>query len=156
MPVAVPLLEDALVDEHAKQLLREERVALGRAHDALQHGGVERAAAEQRLDHRLARLGVERVEHDPRRARARSPVGARLEELGPSRADDQDRRLVDRLQEVVDELEERRLRPVDVLDDEDDGPVGREVLEEPAHRPEQLLDRERLVRQPDRRRQPLA
>ena len=45
------------------------------------------------------------------------------------------------VEQVLEEVEERRLRVVDVLDDDDDRPGGREGLEELAHAPEDLGDR---------------
>ena len=54
------------------------------------------------------------------------------------------------------EVEERLLRPVDVLDDEHDRPVGREPLEEPSQRPEELLHRKRVARLADRGSKPVG
>ena len=151
-PRTVHLLDGALVDEHAEQLLGEQRVAFGRRHDAVEHGGVERAAAEQALDHALRVVVAERLEDDAARTLAGAPGRRLLEQLGAGRAEDQDR-CVDRLDEMLDQREQRRLGPVDVLHDEDDLPVGGEVREEAPHRPEQLLDGERLDGQPERRRE---
>ena len=52
------------------------------------------------------------------------------------------------------EVEQRRLGPVDVLDDDHERPFAREVLEEPADRPEHLLLGRSLGRQADRRGDP--
>jgi hypothetical protein len=41
---------------------------------------------------------------------------------------------------MLDKVEHRRLRPVDVLDDDDERPRGRHCLEQLAHAPEGLLD----------------
>ena len=66
------------------------------------------------------------------------------------------RRVVDRLEEVLDQVEERRLRPVDVVDESTTGALGREPLEQPSQRPEELLDRERRRREPDRGSKPVG
>ena len=122
--------------------------------DAVEHGGVERPAAEQALDHALriarrraarGRRGVERapVLQSGISSRSSGRVGQRTS-TGASH----------RLDEVLDQREQRRLGPVDVLDDEDHRPVGGEVREEAPDGPEQLLDRERLDGQAERRREP--
>src|SRR6185503_12790005 len=80
-----PLFErqELLVHEHPEELLREEWVPLGRRDDAIQDDRIERPPAEQALDHALRVLGVEWLEHDARRARARAPLRRLLEQLGP-------------------------------------------------------------------------
>ena len=45
------------------------------------------------------------------------------------------------VRDVLDELQELRLGPLEVIDREDHGPVGRESLQEHADRPERLLRR---------------
>ena len=113
-------LEELLVDEHRDAAARRRagcprlRRRSGPA-SRVEHG----TAAEQALDHRLLRSsspsGVER-----RRASraASSPVGPLLEQLGPGRAQEEQRRAVDGSDEVLDQVEQRRLGPVDVVDDE--------------------------------------
>ena len=61
VPAAVSALEGALVDEHAEQLLREERVPLGSGDDTVEDLGLDGPTAQHRLDHRSAGLGVERL-----------------------------------------------------------------------------------------------
>jgi hypothetical protein len=58
-----------------------------------------------------------------------------------SQAHEHDRALR-RAENVLDEVEHRRLRPVDVLDQDDERSDGCHGLEQPAHRPEGLLDGE--------------
>src|SRR5919198_978130 len=57
-----------------------------------------------------------------------------------------------RAREPVDEVEQRRLRPVQVLPDHDERPLAGEQLEEAADGEEHLLQRERSVEQADCRR----
>ena len=40
---------------------------------------------------------------------------------------------------MLDEVEQGRLRPMDVVDDEDDRSIDRDPFDQPAERPEQLL-----------------
>ena len=78
---------------------------------------------------------------------------------GSREAEQQDRRSR-KLGHVLDEVEERRRRPVQVLEHEDDRPLPRECLEQPASGPGRLLDgacRRRFARRrSDPRRDELA
>ena len=56
--------------------------------------------------------------------------------------------------DVVEQVEQRGLGPVDVLDHRDDAAVGREVLEQLAGAPEELVEREALAGQADGRGDP--
>ena len=155
-PRAVRALENALVDEHSHELLREERIPLCRAHDAVEDLRVERPAAEQALDHRSAGPGVERLQLDPRRPRAGAPGRIVVHERRPRRAEDQHGCVVEHLDELLDHLAKRLLRPVDVLDDERHGTVCRDVAQEVAHPPGELFHGERLGAQADHRGEPLS
>ena len=155
MPGPVRALDHALVDQHPQELLGEQRVALRGGDDVVEHVGLERSAAQHALDHRPARLRPERLEVDPCRAGADAPVRVLVDELGTRRADHENGRVVDRLDELLDHLEERRLRPVDVLHHECDGSFRCHVLEEAPHPPGKLLHRERLGPEADHRAEPL-
>ena len=86
---------------------------------------------------------VERLEFEHRAvAPRRGPCRARVEQLGTREADDQDRGSAGQRGNVVDQVEQRRLGPVNVLDDQDQWTVDGEPLEQPAHRPRRLLDRD--------------
>ncbi len=77
------------------------------------------AVVEQRLDQRLRVGCAERLELDRRRAHAApAPPRPDVEQLGPCEADDQQRDVPDPGTDVLDELEERFLGPVDVLEHE--------------------------------------
>ena len=58
----------------------------------------------------------------------------------PRKADHQDRRVPGPVGEVLQQLQESRLAPLDVVEQDDDGPRRRQLLEQLADRPEQLLD----------------
>ena len=95
---------------------------------------------EQRIQKLFALRGVERLERDRRRAHAAAaPAGPDVEQLGPREADDQQRHVLDALGEVLDQVEQRLLGPVDVLEDEHErlrvGELGRPL----AGRPGDLL-----------------
>jgi hypothetical protein len=128
---AVTLDETVLVGEHLHHLFDEERVAAGHtaepaARPRLQWTG-------EVLQQRRRLVGRERLQRDDR------PRGAHLRELGPGEAADEDGRVAAPAGEVLDEVEKSRLRPLDVVEDEDDRPVARERLEEAPHRPVELV-----------------
>ena len=129
--------EVALAHEHPHDLDREQRHALGLADDRLD-GRFRQARHEavQQLAHGVLaqRLEVHRREAAPRRA----PARALVEQLRPRERQDEDRELARPLDEVVDEVERARVRPVDVLEHEDDGSAAAQGLEERPPRPEQL------------------
>ena len=100
----------------------------------------ELAFSEERVDERLALERRQRLELDRGRADApAAPAGTQVEQLGPGEADDQERRVLDPLGQVLDELEQRILGPVDVLEDEDQRLRGRELGGPLARRPGDLL-----------------
>ena len=74
-----------------------------------------------------------------RNARLPAPQsGRRLEQLGPGERDDQDRDVAAPLEQVLDEVERARVRPVEVLEQERHDAAAGEPLEERPPRPEQL------------------
>jgi len=56
---------------------------------------------------------------------------------------------------VLDQVEHRRLRPVDVLEDDDERPLACERLEQLPRCPEGFLGGGRVAAEPDRRRDPV-
>ena len=60
-------------------------------------------------------------------------------ELRPSERDEEDRRLAAPAGEVLDEVEERRLAPVHVVEDDHQRALRRQRFEEPPYGPEGLL-----------------
>ena len=87
-----------------------------------------------------------------RRVRMVAPALALVQQLGAGGAEDHHRAL-DRPREVLDQVEQRRLGPVQVVDHQHQRLVGGERLQQPADAPEHLLDRERGVGQADHRLQ---
>ena len=92
---------------------------------------------EQRVEELLALLRSQRLELDRSRAQAAAaPAGTDVEQLRPREADDQQRRVLDALGEVLDQLEQRVLGPVDVFEDEDQrlcvGQLGSPLVRRPG------------------------
>ena len=73
-----------------------------------------------------------------------------VQQLGTRHAREQDRGVPCEVGDVLDELEELRLGPLQIVDREDDRPIGREVLQERSDRPERLLGRAPASRDADR------
>ncbi len=95
--------------------------------------------AQQLLDELGALVLRERLELDRRRAHAASsPPGTRVEQLGTREAEDEDRR-ANPVGDVLDEVEERRLCPVDVLEEQDQRLDVGDSLHHLARRPGDLL-----------------
>ena len=124
---------------HGDQLLDEERIPLGRLDDALPH--LLREVA-QRLDQDLRRLPLVRPERHDRRARLRrGPRRTDLEQVGPSHAEEEQRYVGCKGAHVLDQIEQGRFGPVDVVNDDDQWPLARQRLEQPAEAPGDLLGR---------------
>ncbi len=106
---------------HRQHLLDEERVALGRVAYARPRGSLEPGAVEQALDQLVGLALTQRLERQHLcRLPASSPCGAGIKEVEAGEADEQDRRLPRPVEKVLDQVEEGRLGPVDVLDDQDE------------------------------------
>ena len=133
------LAGDALLEDAVHHLLGEERVAAR----ALGHLGDQRvldllrALGQQGLDE-LARAGrLQRLERDRRRvASTATPAGPAVKQLVASEADQKDR-APHPPRQVLDQVEHSLVRPVDVLDREDDGPLAARRLDERANRREE-------------------
>ena len=81
----------------------------------------------------------ERRERDRERVRLSStPAGAAREELGPGGAHDEERNLDRPVDEIVDEVEQAVVGPMEILEDEHERPALRERLEEAPPRGEGL------------------
>ena len=129
------MIRVATVRQHGEQLLDEQRIALRGLPNAPAGALVERRAAEQVLDQLFGLELRERLE----RYRLATPGRPLVEELGPSEAEHQNRRVACPVPEMLDEIEERRLGPVDVLDHERKRPFARTLFERLPYRPEDLL-----------------
>ena len=100
-----------------RKLLEEERIALGELHDARRRVGAE-LLGPGALDERARLVLRKRVEREQRaRGHRRRPGGPHLDELRPRQADEQDRVLAGEGDDVLEQVQEARLRPLDVIDD---------------------------------------
>ena len=127
-PVAVLADEDAAIDEHAEQLFDEEGIAFGTLDNKLaQLTG--QAAGEHLVEHPVRILRGEGVELEQLTAGACAPAWPALKKFR-SRGRDHEQRPFGAVEHVLEQLEELRLGPVDVLDEHDRGLVGDDLGQE--------------------------
>ena len=148
-PAPVHAPQETVLDQHREELLGEERVPLGRIDDPPARLLGEIGAPEDVLEHEPDVCFRERCQRDSGLLRPLRPARAQLEHCGAGRADDQERGVGDGVHQVLDQVEERRLRPVDVLEHDDERALARERLEQHPHRPEELVDKVVLLREPE-------
>ena len=103
--------------------------------------------ADERL-HLVPVEGLERHEH--RLWPGTRPRRPRVEEVAPRGAEDEQRNVGREADDVLDQVEERRFRPVHVVEDRDQRPVVGERLEELARGPRRLLRRSSRRAETDR------
>jgi len=97
---------------------------------------------QERLD------GVLRERLEPQRHRPARPL---VEELRPRDAEQEERDAGGEERDMLDEVEERLLAPVDVVEDDGERPAGRSPLERLAERPGELVGRGRAGRLAEQR-----
>ncbi len=131
-PPAVLPGDGVAVDQHLKNLLDIERVALGPGDDAAREVARQAADPHQRVDE-LQRLRVgQRREPDRRRIPdTPAPRPAGVEELRAGRADRQDGSVGEGVGQLLHQLEEGLGGPVDILHDEHGQPLAPEPAEVP-------------------------
>ena len=142
-PAVTLLGERAFLHQHAHQLAHEERVALARGEhlDRDRGGQIGRTDHVRRQPHR--RAGVETAEHDhvgdePAGRRERRAEIAQLRARADQHAE---RHAAAPLHQVLHQVEEERLRPLQVVDHQDHGARGGETGEEPPDDEERFLGR---------------
>jgi hypothetical protein len=124
------------VGGHRHHFLDEERVAARRPRDPLAE------LCGNAFGDQLGEVRVtERLE--PKRDR---PVGAAVEQLRPRQAHEQDRGARGKERDVLDQVEERLLTPMKIVDDDDERLLARRLLERLAKGPGDLVRRRRRLR----------
>jgi hypothetical protein len=140
-PAVTLLLEGAVVDQHADQLAEEERVALAGGEYAPGHRGRQLSGTDHVGGQPRRRAGVETAEGDdlrherPDRGERRTCVA----QLGARRGQYQQRDVPAPLDQVLDQVEQQRLGPLQVVDGEKNRLRGGERGEEAANDEEGLL-----------------
>ena len=143
-PVPLPL-EGAIVDQHAHQLAQEKRIALaGREHPPGhrrgQRVGADHVGGEPGRGH-----GVEATEHHHvgRELPGRHERRARVAEIGARRGEEEERHPRAPLHQVLEQVEQQRLGPLEVVKHEHHRLGRPEAGEQAAHDEERLLGRRR-------------
>ena len=146
-PVFVFQDQKPVVDQHREELLDEERVSLGRFDDVGPDAFVEIGASDQILDHLLALLGRQRLEQDVGGVRPFRPRRPLLQQRWSCIAQDHDRRSLECVRQVLDEIQERVLGPVQILERHDERTIHGQERQQLPHTPEQLLHGELRLRE---------
>src|SRR5262249_35933438 len=131
--------EHAAFDQKSYELLGEQRVPLYPVEDRGLHVRRKPRGPNDRGDELRAFRGREwrEVEH-ARVACAAPPSWAPLEQLKPSGGEDEQRDLAAPSDELLDEVEQGRIGPLEVLDHAHERPRGGEALQEATPRGEPL------------------
>ena len=135
-PSHLPSGEEALILERRGELLQVQGVAFRRLAHVIDDSI--RCRSQQVPGHPPRIRGRQRWER--RRDRARLPRRPRrvvFEELGPGQAQEE-HRAVDPLGDRVGQVEHRPLRPMQILEQHHQGPLGRDHLEQASNRPGRL------------------
>ena len=132
----VGLLHGRTFEHVARQVLDEQRQAVGTVGDLANRRSRDRAIAAQKLDHRHRIRPRERTDRHLMQVILVVPVRV---ELRSSRADDEHRQRLHAIDQYADQLVGRRIDPVQVLDDDEHGLQRRERFEQPHQRREQLV-----------------
>ena len=108
------------LSDHRDHLLHVEGVPLGCGRDAPAQVLVEGRVTEQEVDQCFALGGFERLEQERRRVElAPAPVRLHVQELGPRDAEEKDRCVAREVRNVLDQIDEHGLRPLEVVDHDD-------------------------------------
>ena len=119
-----------MLGEHAGVLLGVEWVALGALEDRLLRVGVEDGAVEEVLEEARSVLVGERADRKRERIElAAAPTRPPVEQLRAGRSDDEEWNGRRPVCEVVDEVEQAVVGPVQVFEDEHEGPLLGRCLE---------------------------
>src|ERR1700730_7283598 len=131
------VLRGPALSEHREQLLDEQRIPFGRCADPSTGVLLEPRVAEKLLDQLIGLSLGKRIE----RNRQAAPTRTLVEQLGPRKAEEQKRRVPRPVSEMLDQIEECRLGPVNTFEHEYERLLARATFERFANRPEDLFGR---------------
>ena len=152
MPAVAGAGEDAIVNEHLHEFADEQRVAFRGFGEAVDQVGRELVGVQQASGELAGGVRIEPFEPD-RGGDVAPHLGelrAQLAQLWSGESEHH-HRCRDPLREVVEQVPEQRLGPLDVVDDDQQGPIERQLFEQPTNRPERFLGRPRLAVTEERR-----
>ena len=133
------VLRVASVDEHCEQLFDEERVSGCHVADpgASVHGQLR--AADELLDQLVGLGRRKRFERQRLGVGRPAPCRAEVDQVGAGKAEEEERCVASPVHQMLKEVKQRRLGPVDVLDDERHRPLASPSLECLPDRPEDVF-----------------
>ena len=132
--------------EHAHVLLGIQRIATGTVEQCALQLGLEQRPFAQPRDQPRGLIVREWSERDVRGVQLpAAPSRATFEQVEPRRTEDEHRDVAHPVGEMLDEVEQAVVGPLDVLEHEHDGVLLGERLEEPPPRDEGLLLRARGI-----------
>ena len=137
--------------EHGDDLLEEERIPLGDVGDRVLEGRCGRGH-EQMAGELAARLGTERLELEGHGARRSAPGGPGVQELRAGETQQEDRSVTCPFGEVLEDVQERRRRPVHVVERDHQRAAPGDRFDTDTDRPRGLLLGRGAGRQPQRSR----
>ncbi len=133
------LVGRALFEEQLRELFCVERVAPSPLEEDLLRVRIEDGPVEEACDEPRRLLVGERGYGERRRVELpAAPAGSALEQLGARRRDDEQRHIGHPIDELVDEVEQAFIGPVEILEDEHERPPFGHRLEEESPRRECL------------------
>ena len=125
----------AVLAHGGEHLLDEERVSVGGLQNASPNVVGELRPAREPRDQQLAIVAGQSLEQDRCRVQlAAAPVRPQLEELGPGDAEQQDRSVSRPVGKMLDQIQEDRLGPLDVVEHQNLRPCRRPALDQLAER----------------------
>jgi hypothetical protein len=137
-PAPLVLSQRPAVDQHAQDLLGVERVALRPLTDPAVQRLTDVIDVQQRGDQDVGVLRAERRQrHRGGVALTGAPRWPIVQQLGPGRAEDHHLAVREAVADVLDQVEQRRGRPVDVLEDDQRRPPPAQLPEVARPRPYQ-------------------
>ena len=126
--------------EHRHHLLDVQRVASRCSRDAIARGLVHLDLTEQVGDQVVALVRAERLEQERRRVQLpASPARSEVEQLRARHAEEEDGRVPREVGDVLDEIDEDGLGPLEIVDHDDLRSLGGAALEQPAKGDARLL-----------------
>ena len=125
----------AFLAHHRDHLLDEQWISVRRCEDASADVGVEGDAVEQVVEELVDVPLRQRLEQDRRGVRlAAAPHGPCVEQLRARDAEQEDRPVARPVRDVLDDVEERLLRPLEIVEDDDERLLRGGALEQAAER----------------------
>ena len=154
-PVPALLAQHIRVEQHRQHLLDEQRVAFSGGDDSADHVLRQTGRAQQVLDDQRRGGIAEWLQHEAAGALALRPLRPFFEQIVAGGGEQHDGRSACGAEHVLEQVEERRLGPVDVVDERNHRRLRGEAFEELARGPVRFVQGERRRAEANRRSEPV-